>query len=101
MALRVLHVLDHSIPLHSGYTFRTAALLREQGRRGWENFHLTSPKHALEAQADAGRAEEPPGVVEYGPVARPFALVPSVGGPDLGVQRGRAQLERARPMPLG
>lgn len=43
--LRVLHVLDHSIPLHSGYTFRTAALLREQRRRGWETFHLTSPKH--------------------------------------------------------
>jgi glycogen(starch) synthase len=25
MSLRVLHVLDHSIPLHSGYTFRTLA----------------------------------------------------------------------------
>jgi hypothetical protein len=23
MSLRILHVLDHSIPLHSGYTFRT------------------------------------------------------------------------------
>jgi glycogen synthase len=41
---RVLHILDHSIPLHSGYTFRTAALLREQRARGWETFHLTSPK---------------------------------------------------------
>jgi hypothetical protein len=28
--MRILHVLDHSIPLHSGYTFRTAAILREQ-----------------------------------------------------------------------
>ncbi|MBK9135255.1 MAG: glycosyltransferase, exosortase A system-associated [Betaproteobacteria bacterium] len=43
--MRVLHVLDHSIPLHSGYTFRTLALLREQRRLGWETFHLTSPKH--------------------------------------------------------
>jgi glycogen synthase len=42
--IRVLHVLDHSIPLHSGYTFRTAALLREQRVLGWETFHLTSPK---------------------------------------------------------
>src|SRR5574343_397755 len=42
--IRVLHVLDHSIPLHSGYTFRTAALLREQRALGWETFHLTSPK---------------------------------------------------------
>ena len=43
MALRILHVLDHSIPLHSGYTFRTLAILREQRRLGWETFHLTSP----------------------------------------------------------
>jgi PEP-CTERM/exosortase A-associated glycosyltransferase len=44
--MRILHVLDHSIPLHSGYTFRTLAILREQRRLGWETFHLTSPKHA-------------------------------------------------------
>jgi phosphatidylinositol alpha-1,6-mannosyltransferase len=44
LRVRVLHVLDHSIPLHSGYTFRTLAILREQRRRGWETFHLTSPK---------------------------------------------------------
>ncbi len=43
--MRVLHVLDHSIPLHSGYTFRTLALLREQRRLGWDPFPLTSPKH--------------------------------------------------------
>lgn len=46
MTLRVLHVLDHSIPLHSGYTFRTLSLLREQRRLGWETFHVTSPKHS-------------------------------------------------------
>jgi PEP-CTERM/exosortase A-associated glycosyltransferase len=42
--MRVLHVLDHSIPLHSGYTFRTLSILREQRKLGWETFHLTSPK---------------------------------------------------------
>ncbi len=46
MALRILHVLDHSLPLHSGYTFRTLSILREQRKIGWETFHLTSPKHA-------------------------------------------------------
>ncbi|MDP3168469.1 MAG: glycosyltransferase, exosortase A system-associated [Hydrogenophaga sp.] len=50
--MRILHVLDHSIPLHSGYTFRTAALLREQRVRGWETFHLTSPKHGASAQLE-------------------------------------------------
>ncbi len=43
--MKILHVLDHSIPLHSGYTFRTLSLLREQRKLGWETFHLTSPKH--------------------------------------------------------
>jgi PEP-CTERM/exosortase A-associated glycosyltransferase len=43
--MRVLHVLDHSLPLHSGYTFRTLALLREQRALGWETWQLTSPKH--------------------------------------------------------
>ena len=47
--VRVLHVLDHSIPLHSGYTFRTAAILREQRRLGWQTFHLTSPKHSAQS----------------------------------------------------
>ena len=50
--MRVLHVLDHSIPLHSGYTFRTAALLREQRALGWETFHLTSPKQGPTAAPD-------------------------------------------------
>ena len=43
--MRVLHVLDHSIPLHSGYTFRTASILREQRALGWETFHVTGAKH--------------------------------------------------------
>lgn len=44
MTLRILHVLDHSLPLHSGYAFRTLAILREQRLRGWETIQLTSPK---------------------------------------------------------
>ena len=51
MTLRILHVLDHSIPLQSGYTFRTLSILREQRRLGWQTFHLTSPKHHV-AKAD-------------------------------------------------
>ena len=43
--LKILHVLDHSVPLQSGYSFRTLALLREQERRGWRTVQLTSPKH--------------------------------------------------------
>ncbi|MGE5102482.1 MAG: TIGR04063 family PEP-CTERM/XrtA system glycosyltransferase [Deltaproteobacteria bacterium] len=48
--MRVLHVLDHSLPLHSGYAFRTAAILREQRALGWETHHLTTPRHGSSSQ---------------------------------------------------
>lgn len=43
--MKILHILDHSIPLHSGYTFRTRAILQAQRDMGWETFHVTSSKH--------------------------------------------------------
>jgi PEP-CTERM/exosortase A-associated glycosyltransferase len=51
MSIRILHVLDHSIPLHSGYTFRTRSILQEQRALGWETYHLTSPKQGPVQQA--------------------------------------------------
>ena len=42
--MRVLHILDHSIPLHSGYAFRTQSILAEQHKLGWETFQVTSSK---------------------------------------------------------
>ena len=56
VTLRILHILDHSLPQHSGYAFRTVSILKEQRARGWETFHLTTPKQgageALEETAD-------------------------------------------------
>lgn len=43
--MHILHVLDHSIPLHSGYAFRSRAILREQQALGWQTSQLTSSKH--------------------------------------------------------
>ena len=34
-----------SLPLHSGYTFRTRAILKAQMARGWEVACLTGPRH--------------------------------------------------------
>ena len=45
--MRVLHILDHSIPLHSGYTFRTRSILREQQALGWDTFHVTGSKQGV------------------------------------------------------
>ena len=58
MTVRVLHILDHSLPLHSGYTFRTASLLREQRKLGWETLHLTSPKHEQSSGRHDGALQE-------------------------------------------
>jgi glycogen synthase len=43
--MRILHVLDHGLPLHSGYTFRTRAILRAQIARGWEVAAVTGCRH--------------------------------------------------------
>lgn len=77
MSLRVLHVLDHSIPLHSGYTFRTLSILREQKRLGWQTFHLTSPKHT----APSGPEEEVDGwhFFRTAPAASVALPMPGVG----------------------
>ena len=42
---RILHVLDHSLPLHSGYTFRTRAIMKAQGSAGWDVAGLTGERH--------------------------------------------------------
>ncbi|MCL9982278.1 MAG: glycosyltransferase, exosortase A system-associated [Erythrobacter sp.] len=46
---RVLHVLDHSLPLHSGYTCRTRAILKAQESLGLEVRGITGQRHNLEA----------------------------------------------------
>lgn len=43
--MKILHVFDHSIPLHSGYTFRSRSILKQQRALGIETCHVTSPKH--------------------------------------------------------
>src|SRR4026207_53946 len=42
---RVLHVFDHSLPVQSGYSFRSLAILREQRRMGIETLQVTGSKH--------------------------------------------------------
>ena len=49
--MRILHVLDHSLPLHSGYAFRTRAIMRAQQVRGWQVVGVTGARHK-----DAGSA---------------------------------------------
>ncbi len=48
---RILHVLDHSLPMHSGYTFRTRAILRAQQGIGLEVRGITGQRHVAEGPA--------------------------------------------------
>ena len=42
--MRVLHVLDHGLPLQSGYAFRTRAIVKAQLEQGWQVACLTGPR---------------------------------------------------------
>lgn len=85
--IRALHVLDHSIPLHSGYSFRTAALMREQRVLGWETFHLTSPKQGKTSAS----VEDVDGLRFYRTPAATGALANLPIGKELGLMK---QMER-------
>ncbi|MEC8714031.1 MAG: TIGR04063 family PEP-CTERM/XrtA system glycosyltransferase [Pseudomonadota bacterium] len=73
---RVLHILDHSLPLHSGYTFRTRAILKSQQAAGLTVRGVTGPRHAdagpeieeidgLTFHRVTGRFAGPPGISEW------------------------------------
>ena len=65
--MRILHVLDHSMPLHSGYTFRTLAILREQRALGWETL---APHHAASTRRRGSDEEDVDGLHFYRTRAR-------------------------------
>ena len=44
-AITVLHVLDHSLPLQSGYVFRSLGILGAQRGFGWRTVQVTGPRH--------------------------------------------------------
>jgi len=43
--MKILHILDHSLPIHSGYTFRTRAILKAQIAMGWDVRGVTGPRY--------------------------------------------------------
>jgi PEP-CTERM/exosortase A-associated glycosyltransferase len=47
--MKVLHVLDHSLPLFSGYSFRSESILRNQSTMGVTPVVVTSPKQGSRA----------------------------------------------------
>jgi PEP-CTERM/exosortase A-associated glycosyltransferase len=57
--MRILHVLDHSLPMHSGYTFRTRAIMKSQQALGLDVRGITGLRHV----ADGPVVEEADGLL--------------------------------------
>ena len=49
--MHVLHILDHSLPLQSGYVYRTMGILAAQRSFGWSTAQLTTPRQAAALNA--------------------------------------------------
>jgi len=67
---RVLHVLDHSLPMHSGYTFRTRAILKAQQALGIDVRGITGLRHTQEGPA----AEEADGLLFHRTFGQPRGM---------------------------
>jgi len=70
--MRILHVLDHGLPLHSGYAFRTRAIVKAQLAQGWDVACLTGPRQG----AAAAEAEQVDGIHFFRTEALPPAPSP-------------------------
>lgn len=77
---RVLHVLDHSLPLHSGYSFRTRAIMKAQQAAGLDVCAITGLRHTAQGPASeeidglrffrsSGAAGGPSGLREWREIA--------------------------------
>lgn len=75
-ALRVLHVLDHSLPVQSGYAFRSEAICAAQRNRGWAPSVVTSPKHYESWRGEWNASEELDGIRYYRAKGVPNSSVP-------------------------
>jgi PEP-CTERM/exosortase A-associated glycosyltransferase len=94
---RVLHILDHSLPLHSGYTFRTRAIMKAQLAQGFDVRGITGLRHAADGPAievvdglvfhrTGGPASGPAGVREWreiGALARSIVGLAGEWRPDV------------------
>lgn len=83
--MKILHLFDHSIPLHSGYTFRSRAILQQQSNMGFQTCHVTSPKQGECQQPKETvdgltfyRTKAPTGLFSKIPVLNQLALIPAM-----------------------
>lgn len=81
--VRILHVLDHALPLQSGYTFRTRAIMKAQLGRGWQVAGVSGQRQ----RTPAAGWEEADGLR--------FFRTPNGGGEAAGLVRFARAIDRA------
>jgi len=80
--IKVLHILDHSLPLHSGYTFRTRSILAIQNQMGIKTAMITSCKHAKNS-ACTDAIEHADGLTFYRTYPTYLSKIPAVNQLDV------------------
>ncbi|MGD9615226.1 MAG: TIGR04063 family PEP-CTERM/XrtA system glycosyltransferase [Alphaproteobacteria bacterium] len=90
--MRILHILDHSLPLQSGYVYRTLGIINQQRAIGWEPVLVTSGKHQTFAPATGAvparerigdweffRTPQPTGLAARLPATGELAIIRDLG----------------------
>jgi glycogen(starch) synthase len=92
--VRILHLLDHSLPRHSAYARRTMAILRQQRAMGWHTTQLTGPRQGL---FEPDRNRDGWHFFRTAPAAGALARLPLFGAAGVIARRLRKVAELTRP----
>lgn len=76
--MKILHILDHSLPLHSGYTFRSQNIFKAQKRMGFKTVVLTSSKHEESYKKETQSSETINDIIYYRSGRTPILRIPVV-----------------------
>lgn len=76
--LKILHILDHSLPLHSGYAFRSESIFHAQRDKAWLPVVLTSSKHEASWAGPWHNVEDIHGIRYYRTGALPLSGMPLI-----------------------
>ena len=75
--MTILHVLDQSLPVHSGYTFRSRNIFLAQRRMGWNPVAVTSSRHEADSNP-GGPSEQIDGITHYRTGGIPRSAIPGL-----------------------
>ncbi len=98
---RILHILDHSLPLQSGYSFRTRAILKAQEQMGWRPEAVTGVRQYQDGEQPGAMREVEDGLVFHRTPVRIDSPTPIFEWREVSTLAQRiVELHRAEPFDL-